>query len=112
MKHQDVCEDVPEEVCETVNEKFCRTVQEEVCDDPEYGSKEEWVKLPNKGSLLRYSCKCSVLMEEEGITVEKEQCKEEVDMDMECKTVEKQACTSVVEQVCPITIVPVSEYFA
>ena len=41
-------------------------------------------------------------MEEECITVDKEQCKEEVEM--ECKTVEKQACTSIVEQVCPMSI--------
>ena len=60
------------------------------------------MKLPNKGSLLRYSCRCSVVMEEECITMEKEQCKEEVEM--ECKTVEKQACTSVVEQVRPFSI--------
>ena len=54
MKHQDVCEDVPEEICETVNEKFCRTVQEEVCDDPEYGSKEEWVIFSVKDIVLEY----------------------------------------------------------
>ena len=41
-------------------------------------------------------------MEEECITVEKEQCKEEVEM--ECETVEKQACTSIVEHVRPISI--------
>ena len=42
-------------------------------------------------------------MEEECITVEKEQCKEEVEM--ECQTVEKQACTSIVEQVFRLFIV-------
>jgi hypothetical protein len=63
-----------------------------------------------KAAYWDIPCRCSVLMEEECITVEKEQCKEEVEM--ECNTVEKQACTSVVEQVCPIAIVPVPEYFA
>ena len=48
-------------------------------------------------AYLVISCRCSVVMEEQSITVEKEQCKEKVEM--ECKTVEKQACTSVVEQV-------------
>ena len=32
-------------MCETVSEKKCRTVEEEECDDPEYGSKEEWVEM-------------------------------------------------------------------
>ena len=28
-----------------MSEKKCRTVEEEECDDPEYGSKEEWVEV-------------------------------------------------------------------
>ena len=28
-----------------MSEKKCRTVEEKECDDPEYGSKEEWVEV-------------------------------------------------------------------
>ena len=39
-----------------MSEKKCRTVEEEECDDPEYGSKEEWVEVRAVMLLLRMCC--------------------------------------------------------
>ena len=51
------------------------------------------IKMDNDNPMFR----CSVEMNEECNTVDKEECEEQVEM--ECNTVDKEACTTIREQV-------------